>query len=157
MKLRPLFLLLIWMVCSCAPDERCEEDSISELVASFKTEAEGLVSDTTVSNLTVYGIREGQSTWLLYDSVSTKEVFLPLDPHHDYSAFVFQAGEYNDTLVLKHESEIYLISYACGFGQQFTLDPDFQYGEGLFVKDSLINPMVNTSLEEVDAHIWLYF
>jgi hypothetical protein len=157
MKASLLFLGLILLVYSCISEELCEEDSISELVASFKTETEDIVSDTTISALTVYGIREGQPTWLLYDSVTYSEILLPLDPHNDFSRFVFQAGEQTDTLILPHKSEIYMISYSCGFGMQFTLDPDIQYGEGFFVKDTIINPLVNTSLEEVDTHIWLYF
>ena len=157
MKVPLLFLGLILLACSCTTQELCEEDSISELVASFKTETAGIVSDTTISALTVYGIREGQPIWLLYDSVSYSEILLPLDPHHAYSRFVFQTGEQTDTLTLNHNSEIYLISYSCGFGNQFTLDPDIQYGEGMFVKDTIINPIVNTILEEADTHIWLYF
>ena len=157
MKLSPFFLALMTLAWSCAPEELCEEDSISELVVSFKTETSGLLSDTTISGLTIYGIREGQPTWLLYDSVTFAEILLPLDPHHDASNFVFQANGKTDTLGLMHKSEIYLISYACGFGHQFTLDPDMHYGEGMILKDSLINSIVNTTLEDIEAHIWLYF
>ena len=152
------FLLLIFLAISCTTQDICDEDSISELVASFKTQSDGIVSDTSLSALYVYGIREGQSTWLLYDSVLVaSEILLPLDPHHTYSRFVFQVNEETDTLTLNHSAEIYLISYPCGFGNQFTLDPDIQYGEGMILKDTIINPIINTSLEEVDAHIWLYF
>jgi len=157
MKAPLLFLVLFLLASSCTTLEPCDEDSISEMVASFKTETGGSVIDTTVSALTVYGIREGQSIWLLYDSISESEIFLPLDPHHDFSSFVFQTGEKTDTLTLPHSSEIYLISYSCGFGNQFNLETDIQYGTGMFVKDSIINPIVNTSLEEEDIHIWLYF
>jgi len=157
MKAPLLFLSLSLLAISCTTLEPCEEDSISEVVASFKTESGGLVSDTTISALTVYGIREGQDIWLLYDSVAYSEILLPLDPHHDFSRFVFETGEQTDTLTLPHNSEIYLISYSCGFGNQFTLGRDIQYGAGMFVNDTIINPIVNTSLEEVDTHIWLYF
>jgi len=156
-KMPPFLLALLLLACSCAPEELCEEDSVSDVVVSFKTETGGLLSDTTIADLTIYGIREGQPTWLLYDSVTLAEILLPLDPHHDESEFVFQANGKTDTLGLKHQSEIYLISYACGFGHQFTLDPEMQYGEGMILKDSLINPEVNTSLEDIEAHIWLYF
>lgn len=157
MKAALLFLGLALLAISCTTQELCEEDSISELVASFKTITGGLVSDTTISALTVYGIRDGQPTWLLYDSMTYSEILLPLDPHHDFSHFVFQTGEKTDTLTLPHSSEIYLISYSCGFGNRFTLDPDIQYGVGMFVKDTIINPLVEASLEEEDTHIWLYF
>jgi hypothetical protein len=156
MKTRLLFLVLILLALSCTTEEACEEDTISELVAVCKTEKEGAVVDTALPDLSIYGIREGQPTWLLYDSVTRSEILLPLDPHHDYSRFVFQAGEHTDTLILHHRTEIYLISYSCGFGNLFTLG-DIQYEAGWIVKDSIIHPVVNTSLEEIDSHIWLYF
>ena len=157
MKASLLFLGLILLAYSCISEELCEEDSISELVASFKTESGGVVSDTTISTkLSVYGIREGQDIWFLYDSVQDSEIFLPLDPHHDFSRFVFQTAEQIDTLTLTHSSQEYMISYSCGFGMQFTLE-GIQYEEGMFVNDTIINPLINTSLEEGDTHIWLYF
>jgi hypothetical protein len=151
-------LLLFFFALSCSTDDICNEDSISEVVASFKTQSDGIVSDTSLSALYVYGIREGQSTWLLYDSVLVaSEILLPLDPHHTYSRFVFQVEEKRDTLTLLHSSEIYLISYTCGFGNQFALDPDPEYGGGMILNDSILHPIINTTIEEFDANIWLYF
>ena len=135
----------------------CEEDSISELVAVFKTQTGSEVKDTIISNLRIYGIREAQSIWFLYDSVSASDILLPLDPHHDFSSFVLQANGFSDTLTLSHSSEDYLISFSCGFGHLFTLEADPAYGGGMIKKDSLINPLVSTSLYEDDIHIWLWF
>lgn len=160
MKPPLLFLLLSLLAFSCTSQDICFEDSVSELVASFKTETNDIVSDTTISGVTVYGIREDQPIYLLYDSIDVSEIILPLDPHHNYSNFVFQVNNEADTLKLTlkltHSSEVYLISYTCGFGNLFTLN-DIQYEEGVIVKDTIINPLINTSLEEVDEHIWLYF
>ena len=154
----PLFVLgLILLAGSCTTQEPCDEDSVSELVAVFKTETGGEVRDTTVSGLSIYGIREGQSTWLLYDSLSLSKILLPLDPHHDFSRFVFFTSIQSDTLTINHSSELYLISYSCGFGSQFTLDDYNQYATGMFTGDSTINENVNSSLEQEDVHIWLYF
>jgi hypothetical protein len=156
MKAALLILGLTLFAFSCTTKELCEEDSISELVASFKTVSEGLVTDTTISGLQVYGIREGQDIWFLYDTVPGSEILLPLDPLHDFSRFVFQTGGQSDTLTLQHHSQEYLISYSCGFGKLFDLD-EIQYRGGMFVKDSIINSQISTSLEETETHIWLYF
>lgn len=152
-----IYLALILLLSSCSTTELCDEDSISELVAVFKTETGGELLDTTLSNLRIYGIREGQATWFLYDSVSLSSVFLPLDPHKDHSSFVFLANGFSDTLTLTHSSEDYLISFSCGFGKLFTLEGDPSYEGGMIRKDTLINPVISTSLEEDETHIWLYF
>jgi hypothetical protein len=156
MKLSHCFLCLALFACSCTTQDVCEEDSISELVASFKTETGGILHDTTLSALKIYGIREGQDIWYLYDTVSGSQILLPLDPHHDASRFVFQTTGQTDTLTLGHSSELYLISYACGFGQLFSLG-SIQYKGGMIVKDSILNPVISTSLEKDEIHIWLYF
>ena len=160
MKAALLFLGLTLFAFSCT-QELCEENSMSELVASFKTESDGLVTDTTISGLQVYGIREGQAIWFLYDTlpgsvIPGSEILLPLDPLHDYSRFVFQTDGQSDTLTLQHSSQEYLISYSCGFGKLFDLN-EIQYQGGMFVKDSIIHSQISASLEETDIHIWLYF
>lgn len=157
MKVPLLFLGLMLLALSCNTQETCEEDSISEIVALFKTETEGIVSDTTIDNLRIYGMRADQPTWFLYDSVSESDILLPLDPNQDQSSFVFIANGYSDTLTLSHSSEDYLISFSCGFGKRFTLGSGTSYEGGMIVNDSLIYPDVNTTLEEDEIHIWLYF
>ena len=156
MKLSYCFLCIALFAYSCSTQEVCEEDSISELVASFKTETGGILHDTILSALKIYGIRDGQDIWYLYDTVSGSDILLPLDPHHNESRFVFQTTGQTDTLTLGHSSELYLISYACGFGNLFSLGT-IQYKGGMIVKDSLINPVIHASLEEDEIHIWLYF
>lgn len=158
MRVPLLYLVMILLLSSCSTTELCDEDSISELVALFKTETGGEVIDTTLSNLRIYGIREGQSTWFLYDSVTTSDILLPLDPHHDHSSFVFLANGFSDTLTLSHSSEDYLISFSCGFGKLFTLPENpATYEGGMIKKDTLLYPIVSTSLEEDETHIWLWF
>lgn len=156
MKFSPGILWLALIACSCTTQEICEEDSISRLVAAFKTETGGILHDTTISALKVYGIREGQPDWYLNDTVNSSGVLLPLDPHHSESRFVFETPGQTDTLILDHSSELYLISYACGFGHQFSLG-DIRYNGGMIVKDTLLYPLISASLEEDETHIWLYF
>ena len=157
MKAALFFLALFLLAGSCTTLETCEEDGVSEMVARFKTETDGVLSDTSISNLRIYGIREDQPIWFLYDSVETNEILLPLDPQHDFSRFVFMANGFSDTLTLSHSSEDYLIDYACGFGKIFELEPDPDYGGGMIKGDSLIFPTVTTTYYDDEIHLWLYF
>jgi hypothetical protein len=155
MKFRILFLSIAILAAGCVSVEVCDEEYVSELAARFKTEKDGELADTTVNALTLYGIREGLSDSLLYDSLSTSGFLVPLDPHHDVSRFVLQIDSLRDTLSIYYEHEVYMISYTCGFGSLFTLDP-LEYKTGLIKKDTILNEMVDAEYEDNEVHIWLY-
>ncbi|MCD4710797.1 MAG: hypothetical protein K8R52_08130 [Bacteroidales bacterium] len=155
MKSRILLFIMSILITSCITIDDCDDNSDSELVARFKTVKEGVPTDSTVTDLTLFGVREGLSDSLLYNALSTSAFVVPLDPHHDFSRFVLQIGEQTDTLVLHHHHEIYLISYGCGFGNLFTLD-DIEQSTGMIKHDTIINDMVYAEYEEDEEHIWLY-
>ena len=152
--LLPFFFLVL--LVSCATEEVCDEDSQSELVVRFKTIESTIISDTIMSDVTIHGIREGQSDSLLYDSVSASRILLPLDPNHEQSRFVLNMNEHNDTLMVTHSNEVYMISYTCGFATLFTLENIDYYS--LIIKDiEIIAPMVDAALEQNEEHIWIYY
>ena len=155
MNARILFLFISIFIAGCVSVEVCEEEYASELVARFKTEKDGVIADTTVNALTLYGIREGQSNSLLYDAVSVSGFSVPLDPHHDFSSFVMQIDTLTDTLHIHYAHEIYMISYSCGFASLFTLE-NLEPVSGLIQKDTIINDMIDAEYEENEEHIWLY-
>ena len=156
MKSRILLFILFILASGCASVEVCDEDYDSKLVARFKTRHEGVPADTTVSSLTLYGIREDLSDSLLYDSIPATGFVVPLDPHHDFSSFVLQINEQTDTLVISYERETYLISYTCGFANLFTIDDNIEYSSGAIKSDSILNEMIDAEYEENEEHIWLY-
>ena len=155
MKFRILFLILSILAASCVTVEVCEEEYVSELSARFKTMKEGVAADTTVSALSLYGIREGKSDSLLYDSIPASGFLVPLDPHNDFSSFVLQMDTLWDTLHVHYAHEVYLISYGCGFASLFTLD-QLETHTGLIKNDSIISPMIDAEYEENEEHIWLF-
>ena len=155
MKLRILLFIFVILLSGCVDVEICDEDSQSELVAKFKTEKEGVTSDSTVAALSLYGIREGKSDSLLYNSLSTSGFVVPMNPHLPYSSFVLKIDEQTDTLTIYHHQELYLISYTCGFANMFTLER-LEYDMGMIVKDSILNDMVDAEYESDEEHIWLY-
>lgn len=153
---RILLFILFILAGSCASVEVCDEEYDSELVARFKTRHEGAPADTTVSFLTLYGIREGLSDSLLYDSISASGFLVPLDPNYDFSSFVLQIDGQADTLVISYERETYMISYTCGFANLFTITDSIESSSGLIKSDSILNEMIDAEYENSEVHIWLY-
>jgi hypothetical protein len=140
---------------SCIKVEICDANSDSELVARFKTRHEGVPTDTVVSSFSLYGVREGLADSLIYDSIATSKLVVPLNPHQDFSRFILQNGEQSDTLVVNHNREIYLISYTCGFATLFTIE-NIEYSGEMIKSDTLIKEMVDAENEANEEHIWLF-
>jgi hypothetical protein len=158
MKSRLLLIAVLFTMVSCLTTEVCDDNSQSELVVRFKTEVSESVSDTLIAGVSIYGIREGRVDSLLYDSSELYRIVLPLDPHHSYSRFVMKINEISDTLTLVHNTGFYLISYTCGYGGIFTLDPDsIDHGHKLFYDIKLIDAVIDAATEQDDEHLWLYF
>ena len=122
MRIGKLLLCIAFGLSSCQPQEICDNHDLPFLVVRFKTIQSSITSDTIISGVTLYGIREGKADSLLYDSLSLSRMELPLDPSHNYSNFVFSVYDLTDTLTIVHTNDIYLISYSCGFATRFTLD-----------------------------------
>lgn len=156
MRAIPLFpVILFALLISCTPEETCEEDPGSFLVARFKT-AGNPVSDTIIGGVTLFGIDETGSRGLIYDSVQLSRALLPLDASHNSSRFVLTAAGKADTLKISHTGEAYLVSYACGFGMRFTLTGTGHTGHMI---DSLqiIEPTIDAEMLTDEEHIWIYF
>jgi len=155
MNFRILILFLFLLAPACISVDVCDDEYDSELVARFKTVKDGATADTTVTAFTLYGIREGLSDSLLFDSITTSRFVVPLDPHQDYSSFVFEINGQTDTLIINYQKEAYMISYTCGFGMLFTLDK-IDPGMGPVKNDTIIEKMIDAEYEDTEEHIWLY-
>ena len=156
MKYMALPLSLLLLITSCATQEVCDDDNQAYLFAQFRTEGDGGERDTTMVGMTIYGIREGRPDSLLYDSTSMSKAQLPLDPNNDITSFVFSNAVEQDTLVLTHSSEIYLISYDCGFASRFSL---VEYtASGNWLKEIVLRyGEIDATLETDEEHLRIYF
>jgi hypothetical protein len=156
MKRWPISLLLLSAMLSCGTLDLCDDDNESILVARFKSLETGEATDTTLQGCSVFGIRNGLSDSLLYDSIGTARLELPLDPGQPTSRFVISNGDKTDTLSIHHKSEAYLISYNCGFAMVFTLD-SLDFKRSLINSVEIISASIDAELETNEEHLWIYF
>jgi len=152
LHLLPVILALFF---SCIREETCEEDPGSFLVTRFKTPGQP-VSDTIINKLSIYGIDESGSRGLLYDSAQLSRAVLPLDAHHNRTRFVLTAAGKTDTLEILHSNEVYLISYACGFGIRYTLTGTGHTGQ-MIDSSQIIEQTIDAEMLTDEEHIWIYF
>lgn len=155
MRSRILFFIISIIAASCVTVEVCDDDSDSRLVTKFMTMKDENPADSAVTDLSIYGIREGKSDSLISTSASTSSFEVPLNPHQDFSSYLLQIGDQFDTLVVTHHQEIYMISYTCGFGNLFTLE-NVENSNGMIKSYTIVEDMVDAANEEDEEHIWLY-
>lgn len=157
MKKGSLILLItgLMLFAACTTEEVCEDASESYLVARMKYIENGSSLDTVVPDLLLWGIRESMPDSLIYDSLSTARLVLPLDPHHNFSTFVMVIDSIYDTLFLEYGVELYLHSQACGFRHAFTLDSVRASGLKILEAET-VREDIDATLETNEEHVWLY-
>ena len=148
--------LIFFMLLSCTVQEICDDDEQPEAVVKFKTLNQAVISDSILTGVTLFGIRQGSPDSLLYDSVTLSGVSLPLDPGDAQSAFVLQWNDLQDTIRINHLNELYLKSYTCGFTTLFNLEGILFTGNRILDAE-ILNPVVEANQELDEAHIWIYF
>ena len=151
-----ILLLILILGAGCSPQEICDESLDSVVVIRFKQGYPEALSDTTLAGITVLGIRGDNQYGLLVNNGSVFRMELPLNPAHPESSYILQIGEIQDTLVVKHSSESYLLSEACGFAMRFTLN-DLSYTGENIRGDSLLNRVIDAENESEEEDIWLFF
>lgn len=155
MRSRILLFIISILATSCVTVELCDDDSDSLLVTKFKTLKDEIPADSAVTDLSIYGIREGGTNSLIFTSASTSSFEVPLNPNQDFSSYLLQIGDQFDTLVVTHHQEIYMISYTCGFGNLFTLE-NVENSNEMIKSYTIVKDMVDAANEEDEEHIWLY-
>ncbi len=156
MKYLALPFTLLLLIASCANQDVCDDDNQSYLVARFKTLEGSVTRDTIMAEITIYGIREGKTDSLLYNSTSTSRIELPLDPNNDITSFVFSNSIRGDTLFISQLSEVYLINYTCGFASRFTLEEVSSAGKWM-LKVDVKDGNIDSELQTDEEHLWIYF
>lgn len=156
MKTLCISLGCLLLLLSCTTQDICDDEDHSELVARFKTRVDDVVADTILSDVTIFGVREGKPDSLLVVSQSLSRVVLPLDANKAYTRFVFRIKDQSDTIRINHTTEFYLISYTCGFAPLFTIQ-SLSGSTGLIGSLEIRNAVIDAELEQNEEHLWIYF
>jgi hypothetical protein len=150
------FLTAALLIFSCSTLEVCEEDLLPSAITTFHTYQNGTLTDTILSGIYLYGIRENKPDSLLYDSAKAAKIQLPLNPNSDHSTFVFKVQDLIDTIEIYHTSTIYLLSFTCGFANDFTMT-DIAFTRYSLTDIELIKEYVNAEETDVEEHLKFYF
>jgi len=149
-------LVCFVFLVSCETQEICEANLTAEAIASFYTYKNGNLADTIISGTSLHGIRDNLPDSLLYDSAIVSKIHLPLNPGNNHSSFVIKIQNIVDTLEIYHSSYIYLVSYTCGFSNNFTLNY-INHTKNNIKSIELLNGSVNVEETDIKEHIRIYF
>ena len=150
------FLTTVILIFSCSTQEVCDDNLIPAAITTFHTYQDGILTDTIVSGIYMYGIRENRPDSLLYDSTVASKIQLPLNPNSDHSTFVLKVQDIFDTIKIYHTSTVYLLSFTCGFSNDFTMT-DITYTRNSLIDIELIKEYVNAEEDDVEEHLKFYF
>ncbi len=156
MKIRFILWMLFPLAVSCTTLDICSETGQSELVARFKKADSPEGADTTLTGISLFGLRELSSDSLLYDSTAASRVVLPLDPKAEFSRFIISSGSKTDTLTISHSNQYYLVSYNCGFATLFTIGP-VRFSGTMIDRIEVIRAEVDAEMVQNEEHLWIYF
>ncbi|MDX2431971.1 MAG: DUF6452 family protein [Bacteroides sp.] len=156
MKYMALPLIFLLLITSCGTQDVCDDDNQSYLVARFKTTDISETRDSIIADISIYGIREGKADSLIYNTVSTSRIELPLDQNNEFTSFVLSNTFDQDTLILSHSSEVYLINYTCGFASRFIMDQASDAGRWMLELE-VRDKNIDAEMEPDEEHLWIYF
>ena len=151
-----LILVLLIGFVSCNDGNRCYESVDTLMMSSFSID-----QFKTINTLIIKGIKRNSIGDTIVNDQSAAlrlKATLPLSLTADSTGFVLIANGVNDTLYVRHNMIISLISSNCGYAPSYTIS-GLRYTKGIDsvkVKDAAVN---NTSVEKTtnDQNISIYF
>ena len=103
---------------SCEGDGTCSENVESRVQIGFYTLSDDMERTAKISQFSMYGIQHPDSV-LRGNNVSGFD--FPLSMHATSSTLVMTADTMTDTLEVHYSSRLVLISWECGFTNQFEI------------------------------------
>ena len=113
-----LVLIVFLMTTGCQHAPKCLEPYDVYLHARFVTLAGTQEKDTLLMNADIYGI-DREDSLITAGKESFSKIDFPPDPDRDYCSFVFRYNGLSDTLVFSYLRSVRLLSYECGFIQEY--------------------------------------
>jgi hypothetical protein len=113
-----LLVLIFAVIPACEDEGTCSENVVSRVNAGFYTLAGGTEAKATVNQYSMYGSTRPDSV-ILKSNVSNIE--FPLSMHETSSVYIMTADTLTDTLEVQYSNKLALISWECGFTNQFEI------------------------------------
>jgi len=134
----------------------CADTTEYPVNARLSSWVNGKALDSIPDSLYVYVIRPGTSDSLVYDSITTNLLSLPLNPQTNLSSFIFEFLEASDTLYINHHQYADLVSYDCGLTYIYIID-SISFTGNVIDSVALYYPQTNTELLTDEENIRIYF
>jgi len=150
LKRIPLILILVLLTVypSCEGEGVCTQSVLSVVNAGFYgwDEEQQLEIEVFVNGFSLYGIDRPDS--LLYDSQNSLTKFsFPMDMNAISSTLIIMADSLVDTLIINYSVVPVLISYECGFTNNFEMS-GLTFTRHFIDSISMINTIANLENEE---------
>ncbi|MBN1599864.1 MAG: hypothetical protein JW894_16330 [Bacteroidales bacterium] len=141
------------MIIACNTDEVCDENTITNVVASFYTTVDNRVVDTTAMVTSIIAVNDSMS--ILYESEdAVQSVSFPLNNSLDSCAVIMDFTLYDtipkpdtlyftDTLTFFYNIELIMESIECGFVHYFHLQ-SINWTDNFIEDVEIVNPAVTT-------------
>ncbi len=142
----PLFLVLLF---ACEENEVCDQSVRSLLVAGFYKYEQDEEQDTSLNNLSVYGIGHEDDSIYSHNN-NIQQIALPLNPDSTEVSFVLIMDSISDTLHVIYQHDIIFVSYACGFAPVYDIDTTEitnNAADSLIIKNYNIQPDSEESIK----------
>ena len=140
-----LFATGIAALVSCENYKTCNSPTDASLGISFASYRQGLIADTSLPALVLYGL--GRRDSLLSDGAPAQQIAVPLNPAADSSRFFIQPDSSSaaaDTLTVLYRPDRHFVSAGCGFTYYYAID-SIRYTRHLIDSAALLATQVNAS------------
>ncbi|MCL2597871.1 MAG: DUF6452 family protein [Paludibacter sp.] len=147
-----IILLLVFTIflifSACDNDEQCREDNYVMLrIGFYKSVIDSLGRQTNSNNTLIVTAKGAGSDSLLYDSVPTQNINLPLNKFDNYSTFNIFLNDTLETFTVFYTTKDEYLSFECGYLTIFSID-SFQISGSYVDSISFINNSVDTQNAE---------
>lgn len=120
-SIRLIIFLFVVLLFACEENEVCDQSVRSLLVAGFYKYEQDEEQDTSLNNLSVYGIGHEDDSIYSNDN-NIQQIALPLNPESTEVSFVLIIDSIPDTLHVIYQHDVIFVSYACGFAPVYDVD-----------------------------------
>lgn len=146
-----LFIILITGGCQLSP--KCTVSTEVYCHTRFVTLVNEQDKDTLLTDTDIYGLAREDSL-LTAGKQTVNKIDLPMEPDRDSCSYVIRYNGTTDTLLFSYKRSVRLLSFECGFIQEYTLSQVSATNhqiDSVAIVDSLV-----TNIDHENLKIYLF-